>query len=974
MNRSTAAICSAVLTGWVLGAKAQEARIADVYDAVKGTPAVHVPAKAPGVAPVARETAEAYLRAQAALFKLPADLSNLSFSGARQSVGGVHYRYRQTLNGVPIEGAEIVVSLSRRNGQPYQVCNSTHPGAAAALSKARRLTADEALDVAWNHLKVHGKLRAAPAAELRYIPEGKGFRLAYVTLVPTAAPFGSWEHRIDASTGEIFGVRDRIIYESKARRALPDFAAYAGPVASRAELTKQLTAEQAARLAAKTSVAKVSANGTALVFDPDPRTTLKSSTLQDSTAAASFNAAYQTRPLLDITLSSGVYSLAGPWVTIAEVDDPVDAPSTSVTGNWTAKRGANAFNDAMTYFHIDQSQRYLQSLGYVGVAGVQYGSISADSDGASGEDNSYYDSGGNTLSFGHGGVDDNEDADVILHEYGHAITYDILPGWGGGDTGAIGEGFGDYWGGSYSYSTSNGPSFNPSWAFTWDGHNTNWSGRLMNLTNLTYDSAHTYVDHETISGIANYSDQLWSAPIFQAFLDLVNSGHARTNVDLVMIESFFGVTGGPTMREMAASIVLTADELFPGGGYGSAFLTRFKNQSILTGDPLPLPELLYPTGGEIFTTGATVRVQWDRRGAVSRAYALLNCSTSAPAAYSDNMESGINGWVATSSSTNQWAQTTDAYYSASHSWLAWDNDIIESQYLRSPQFTVGTSNVLSFWHWYDLEATYDGGVVELSTNGSTWVDIGTNATQNGYNATIDTGYSSPIAGRRAFSGASGSFVQTIIPLTSYAGKSVYVRFRQSNDDGGASVGWVVDDVAVGSAVTWNNVGSSATNASTYDWVLPAAPGTNYVLRMKLTGSNCTDSSWTESLPFAISPDTDHDGAPDAWEMATYGNLTTVTAVSDHDSDGASDVAEFLSGTLPGEAASVFETRAMTNSVDGTVTIQWASVANRYYSVARSTNLLTGFSVISSNIAATPPLNTFTDTNAVSPCFYEIRMP
>ncbi len=46
---------------------------------------------------------------------------------------------------------------------------------------------------------------------------------------------------------------------------------------------------------------------------------------------------------------------------------------------------------------------------------------------------------------GAGGVDDGEDAEVILHEYGHAVHDAQVPGWG--DThegGAMGEGWGDF--------------------------------------------------------------------------------------------------------------------------------------------------------------------------------------------------------------------------------------------------------------------------------------------------------------------------------------------------------------------------------------------------------------------------------------------------------------------------------------------------------------------------------------------------
>ena len=61
------------------------------------------------------------------------------------------------------------------------------------------------------------------------------------------------------------------------------------------------------------------------------------------------------------------------------------------------------------------------------------------------DDNSFYSPATKSLTFGTGGVDDAEDAEIILHEYGHAIQDDQVPGWGQHEEGsAMGEGFGDY--------------------------------------------------------------------------------------------------------------------------------------------------------------------------------------------------------------------------------------------------------------------------------------------------------------------------------------------------------------------------------------------------------------------------------------------------------------------------------------------------------------------------------------------------
>ena len=64
----------------------------------------------------------------------------------------------------------------------------------------------------------------------------------------------------------------------------------------------------------------------------------------------------------------------------------------------------------------------------------------------SGPDNSFAtDHPKDELRFGKGGVDDAEDAEVILHEYGHAIHFAQNFSFASEEAGAISEGFGDYW-------------------------------------------------------------------------------------------------------------------------------------------------------------------------------------------------------------------------------------------------------------------------------------------------------------------------------------------------------------------------------------------------------------------------------------------------------------------------------------------------------------------------------------------------
>ena len=918
------------------------------------------------------QQAAQYLSENRNLYGLPADPANLQLVAAKESLLGTHYRYQQTINGIPVEHAQVVVSVSA-DGAIYRVFNNAYPQKGPLPLPAGLIPRSDAIQRAWNHLRVHGDLITTPRADLVYVPQGPSFRLIYRTLIAVQAPFGHWEQRVDAATGEILEVRRTEILDGRdpaqvrKARQVPDFRLYTGPVLSLQEAGNRYTSAAAIATGVAMALApdQPNADGAAFVFDPDPKTALMNDTIMDTSVASAFDPAYATRALQSLTVAGGLYKLQGPWVTIADLEAPNTAPSTSATGAWTAKRGNNAFNDAMTYFHIDQSQRYLQSLGYTGARGVQYGSIQADSDGVNGDDNSYFSPGANTLSFGHGGVDDNEDSGVILHEYWHAIQNDINPSWGGGDAGAMGEGFGDYWGASYSYSTPNGPLFHPEWAFKWDGHTTGcWGGRYLDRLTAQYDPTVTYADHVDMGGFQ--SDELWGTPVFQAFLTLRGMGRPRAEIDQIMVESQFGLGASLTMRDMAKVVVQTAQTLFPTGVHAQLLLEKFLDRSILT---IPAPLTVYPSDGEILTTGSTVTVRWDTQGAPARTAGVLQYGRSATGTtFQDAMENGANGWTAGqgSGASANWSQVTTASHSPTKSWFASDVASIGDQYLISPPISVPTNSVFSFWHKYDLESSYDGGVVEISINGTNgaWTDLGSRITQNGYNSTISTDWGSPIAGSSAFSGSSSSFVETLIDLSAYVNRTnVRVRFRLATDDGEAATGWWVDDVKVTSGQAWASIGTSPTGATTLAWTLPATPATDYCVRAKLTGTNWVDSAWSQTGPLVVSADSDGDGIPDAWEMKHFGSLTNANASSDRDRDGSKDLFEYLAGTSPTNPLSRFAALSVSNAPATGFRVQWESVSNRVYAVGRSTNLLSAFIRIASNLPATPPVNQYIDGSA-----------
>ena len=561
-------------------------------DQFRSTPKLMVAPTQPSVAEMNQALADAYIKQNINTLGLRS-ATELKLISSRQSLLGTHYHYQQYLGQVAIDKAEVIVTVNKQGDTVTRVFNNGYKtpfGLAKAKAIKPALSSEQALDRAWNMLQVRDKLTSEPSSELTYFVNSEGqFKLSHKVHIGAEGDTGGRLMYIDATDGKLLHDESTTLRRHGHLPSIAELKLRKGPVLDRKTETARIQ-DKFNPLKRPASAQKVIATATAKVFDPDPRTTLANASIEDNDPASTFNAAYLTRTLQGLSLSGGVYSLSGEYVNITEIETPNTAPSTSTTGNWTATRGNNAFNDVTTYFHLDQSQRYIQSLGFKGSTGIIERPLRVDTDGVQGADNSHYSYGGSSdyLAFGHGGVDDNEDADVILHEYGHAIHRNINSNWSGGDTGAMGEGFGDYWAGSYSYSTTNGQTFNPDWVMTWDGHSSStWAGRVMNRTTAQYDHAHNYTAHSNHNGVNG--DELWSTPLFQALKELMAAGRDRSEMDKIILQSHFGLGSGMKMRDLAAATVATAEQLYPSGPHADVYRTHFERHGMLEGSTTPTP-------------------------------------------------------------------------------------------------------------------------------------------------------------------------------------------------------------------------------------------------------------------------------------------------------------------------------------------------------------------------------------------------
>ena len=529
--------------------------------------------------------AREFLNTHAAHYQLKFP-ATLSFKKQQKSLSSLHYYFQQMLNGVAVDRAQIIVSVDLSSKKVVRVfSNTTHLLSQNSPQIAPHISAASALQTVWRTQGANSQLNSQPATRLVYITSATKPLLVYRINLSTNTRSGNWEYTVDAATGEILTI-ERLdtptFIPSNFQRNVDPATLKAS--ANTTRYTQALaTFEAKSKRLKKASGTTSRTNGTALVFDPDPITALQNLQLTTNSPLQAFDAAYVTRTLNDIELSDGVYHLNGPWVKIEDTEEPHTTPSTTSDGHWIARRNEPAFQDAMAYFHIDQNQRYLQSLGFKDETGVQYQPISVDAQAAAGIHNAFYTFIDNRISLG---VAENcpamaEDADLLLHEYGHAIHFSINPNWLGGDTGAMGEGFADYWAASYSLTTTNGATFHPERIGNWVAFNTCWEdGRVATRTDTRYQQGRDYEAHVDLGD--HWSDELWSAPLYQSLRDLMDQGIAHTEVDRIIVEAHFGLGSEVTIPEMAKAIVLSARQMYPLGPHAEVFRNNFVRQNILS--------------------------------------------------------------------------------------------------------------------------------------------------------------------------------------------------------------------------------------------------------------------------------------------------------------------------------------------------------------------------------------------------------
>ena len=174
------------------------------------------------------------------------------------------------------------------------------------------------------------------------------------------------------------------------------------------------------------------------------------------------------------------------------------------------------------------------------------------------------------------------------------------------------------------------------------------------------------------------------------------------------------------------------------------------------------------------------------------------------------------GWVATNPDPGDgtlWVTDTVSPDTAPNDAFIPDQDGISDKVLDSRNITIASATaVISFRNYFNtehdpppMEVFWDGGVLEVSSpniSGGDFLDItdpliGGSFVSGGYTGEISGVANNPLAGRMAWSGDSGGYIDTVANLGSNVnGQTIKLRFRMGTDEAAARPGWSVDTISI----------------------------------------------------------------------------------------------------------------------------------------------------------------------------------
>lgn len=488
------------------------------------------------------ENAREVLRPLAPAFGLRPDGGDLVFAGVKQVPAATNVRFEQVHKGVQVYLGAVQVKYDQA-GTVQLVNNHAVPDLNVDVRPG--ITAEQATRAALNAVGGSSQLRAPTTTTLVIYAEGTSPTLAWHVVVRTAAPAREWHVMVDATTGTGLASWDELRHVT----------------------------------------------GSGQVNHPNPVQATGNTTLTDNgdATSATLDAARTPLPLAHLdagtTLKGTYVDVTSPAVTGCSLPY-VPGTASEVTRVYDYNRSDDRFEEATTYAAIDGVQTWFQSLG---VTNANNRSMPVDVH-CIPEDQSFFGGDDQALHLGDGGVDDGEDADIIVHEYGHAVQHDQVPGFGPGsqtEQRAMGEGFGDFLAGLY-YINAGDAAYLANHKYCigeWDAtsYRPVVAGEPACLRWINGRNEATGADIGTYGGtpVNEHDDgRFWSATLTCVYEGMGGNAAARDDVMKLVLAHHFDLLPDDTTAafDKAVDALLLEDRLLFGGTHQVLIASCAKNR------------------------------------------------------------------------------------------------------------------------------------------------------------------------------------------------------------------------------------------------------------------------------------------------------------------------------------------------------------------------------------------------------------
>jgi fungalysin metallopeptidase (M36) len=435
--------------------------------------------------------------------------------------GGAIQRYRQRVDGLPVLGAEAVVA-DPPGAPPILVADHTvqglDPSGAVELSRAT------AIETAMRATAA-SRLRARTTA--RQVVDPATASVVWRVLIASGKPLADYEVVIEASDGSVVRITDML---------------------------RRLT-------------------GSALLYVPNP--VVEQGSYAGLSDGKDKDSTLLTNLRLPVTLerlTSAQGCLEGQYVSVGlgKHRTAVCAPGADFRA---ITRHSDKFEALMAYHSIDRTRAYIDGLGLSRGLNPQPQRVRVD---AIADDNSFFSPRTRSITYGTGGVDDAEDADVIIHEYGHSVQDQQVHFFGTRLEGAsMGEGWGDYLAAVMSALVTGGnSSFDPC-MFEWDA--TSYTDN--DCARRTDKAVNLKTAKRKCQGDPHCLGEVWSGALWRLRAALGLDLDGRSIADRVALESHFMLARKSNFRDGARALV-AADQLLYGGAHAAAITAEMVQRDL----------------------------------------------------------------------------------------------------------------------------------------------------------------------------------------------------------------------------------------------------------------------------------------------------------------------------------------------------------------------------------------------------------